>query len=416
MQYNPVSLPRYPPLVPLVMEHPEYQPEPELSAEEFAHQVNQDPAEALRHYRELQNQARSNLNATPVSSVPPAPSPPSPMGLDAASMQAIAAIIAQAISSQPPPVIHLPTNPVSSTVPRSEKLPDIPQYEGDKDQLDAWEQNLIQRMDVNHDRYPTARAKIAYAESRLTIGKKAHNLMEQYRVNGLCIIASFPEWRSKLRHCCGNPFEAEDARIYLRETLKQGSGSFDEYYNLFYQKKERSQMENASLVDCMKRNVNYSTQVAAMSWRTKTGHRPTTFDEWVSAYSETDEELQQLKHRQPRNASSVAAPTKPKTSTVPLAAVVKAVPVVPVAPTASMVVNDPMDLSSAMAAVQGKSLKIPGVKDICTKWKLCYYCKLQHPGKTAKECPNKSASTLRVVDLDDNLSIDGGVSLDAGKV
>lgn len=106
------------------------------------------------------------------------------------------------------------TNPTPS-LPQSKKLLDIPEYEGDKDQLDAWEQNLIQQMDVNHNRYLFDRAKITYGESRLTIGKKAHNLMGQYQVNGLCAITGFVKWQQKLRHCCGNPFESEDACTYL---------------------------------------------------------------------------------------------------------------------------------------------------------------------------------------------------------
>ena len=88
--------------------------------------------------------------------------------------------------------------------------------------------------------------------------------MGQYRINDLYILISFDEWRRNLRHYYGNSFEAKDARLYFRETLKQDSMSFVEYYNLFYQKKERSKMKNASLINCMKRNVNYFTQVVVM--------------------------------------------------------------------------------------------------------------------------------------------------------
>jgi len=241
--------------------------------------------------------------------------------------------------------------------------------------------------------------------------------MMPYRTNGICNLATFDEYLRTLRHCCGNPFEAEDARTYLRETLKQGSMSFAEYYLLFCQKKDRSALEDASLIDCMKRNVSYTTQLAAFSWRTTEGKKPSTFPEYVQAFSETDEELQQLKHRQPRTTISSSTPSKPKSFTAPIInpSGSKPIPVVPVAPAASSGGGEPMDLSSAMAAVQGKALATPGVKDICNKWKLCYYCKLQHPGKTAKECPNKKSFTLRVTDMNDDVSIDGGVSLSAGK-
>ena len=73
-----------------------------------------------------------------------------------------------------------------------------------------------------------------------------------------------------------------------------------------------------------------------------------------------------------------------------------------------------MDLNSAMVTVKGQRLQTPGVKEICDKWKLCYYCKLQHPGKNAKECPNKGKSDLRLMEMDDTSSVDGGVRLPSG--
>ena len=113
-------------------------------------------------------------------------------------------------------------------------------------------------MHVNHNQYPTNLHKIAYAESSFTISKKAHNLMNRYRTDGLNTICTFKEWRANLHECCGNRFEEEDARTYLCDTLKQGNMSFDEYFNLFSQKKDKSYMEEASLINAMKRNVSYS--------------------------------------------------------------------------------------------------------------------------------------------------------------
>ncbi len=67
-----------------------------------------------------------------------------------------------------------------------------------------------------------------------------------------------------------------------------------------------------------------------------------------------------------------------------------------------------MDLNSAMATVKGQKLSNPRVKDICTKWNLCFYCKLQHPGKDAKDCPNRGKSRLHLIDLTGS---EGGVLL-----
>jgi len=64
-----------------------------------------------------------------------------------------------------------------------------------------------------------------------------------------------------LHHCCNNSFKTEDAHLYFREILKQDMNNFVDYYNLFYQKKEHSLMKDFSLIDCLKRNVNYFIQV-----------------------------------------------------------------------------------------------------------------------------------------------------------
>jgi hypothetical protein len=286
---------------------------------------------------------------------------------------------------------------------RSEKLPNISEYEGDESQLDAWEQSLIQRMHINNDRYPFEQSKIAYGENRLTIGKKAHNLMNPYRVDGICILTSFVDWRFALRRACGNPYEQEDARKYLRETLKQGSMSFEEYYNLFSQKKDRFKMEDASLIDVMKANINYFTQSAVLMYRVSgTNQRSITFEEHVIMWLETDRGLRQIRHIAPKaSTTSTAIITLSKRSNPPLTILSTAPPIK--APASSLVlssppIGDPMDLSSAMAAVKGQFLKTEGVRKICEDWKLCFYCKLQHSGRSAADCPNKKIN-LRSMEL-----------------
>ena len=55
-------------------------------------------------------------------------------------------------------------------------------------------------------------------------------------------------------------------------------------------------MNNASLIDCLKCNINYVTQLATFSWWGSDGKWPSIFYEYIQAFTETDEELQQLKH------------------------------------------------------------------------------------------------------------------------
>ena len=363
-------------------------------------------------------------NATPTLSAQP-PSPPGPLVIGPEFAAAVVLAVTQALAqnpSPPAPPVASPLQAKSSSTFLSEKLPDISEYDGERDRLDAWEQSLLQKMTANDDRFPDERNKIAYAESRLTIEKKAHSLMGQYRKDGICTLPTLAVWRQKLRNLCGNPFEEEDARTYPRDELKQGSMPFHEYYHKFCQKKERSRMDDPSLLDCLKHNVNYGTQVSAFNWRDEYGHRPVSFDDHVKAYAECDANLAQLKHRQPKsttgiNPTSITRSKPSPSQSAPLAGSksAAAVPVVAVTPALAVALaGDPMDMSSAIAAIQRKSLSVPGVKDICNKWQLCYYCKLQHPGKTAKECPNKKPVNLPAADLDNATSSDGGVPLPSG--
>ena len=393
----------------------------ELRLQQFIESVASNPAEILALLDQSQRRVDSTTTDTPTSSQTTSP-PALNAAIDPQTIAAITQAVYTAIRANTPVLAsNPPLPPASAQIRLSEKLPDITEYDGNMELLDAWEQSLVQKMYANHDRYPTDLNKINYAENRLTAGKKAHILMNAYRVDGCCILPSFLEWRVKLRKCCGNPFEAQDARTYLRETLRQEKLPFHEYYNLFLQKKERSQMEDASLVDALQRNVNYSTQLAAMSWRTPQGQKPSTFNEWVQAFSETDNELLQLKHRMPRAATTNAAATTPSSKPKPSFSGPKTVPAIPITSivpiaAAPLPPGDPMDLSSAMATVKGQRLQTPGVKEICTKWGLCFYCKLQHPGKGAKECPNKGKSDLRLMDLEDSPLSEGGVRLPSGNV
>ncbi len=80
--------------------------------------------------------------------------------------------------------------------------------------------------------------------------------------------------------------------------------------------------------------------------------------------------------------------------------------------------DESMNLSFVIIIIQNKTLIISEIKKICNKWKLCYYCKLQHSNKIVKECLNKKLFTLRIMNIYDNdvVSIDEKVSLFARKV
>ncbi len=56
--------------------------------------------------------------------------------LDPQTVQALSALFQLMQTNQPPPVV-LPPPPAAPVIFKSEKLPDIPEYNGDVDKLDA---------------------------------------------------------------------------------------------------------------------------------------------------------------------------------------------------------------------------------------------------------------------------------------
>ena len=355
----------------------------ERAVKQFAQSMIENLVEIFRAMQELQNQVRQHDVIISFSFIVLSSSVY--IELNSQFLAMIAQIVAQILNNQSSFIVHSFVNFVAVIIAsRFKKLLDISEYEKNKDRLNAWKQSLIQRMNVNDDHYFFHQVKIIYVESRLIIDKKTHNLMSQYRVNDLCIIFIFADWWHKLRHCCDNFFKTEDAHLYLREILKQDTNSFVDYYNLFYQKKECSLIKDFSLIDCLKRNVNYFTQVVVFFWWNLDETRSFIFHQWVQAFSDIDEELQQLKHHQSRFVFIIVSFIKVKSISASISNSLnsKIITSVTVISTVSSSLslssfNESMNLNFIIVIVQDKTLIISEIKKICNKWKLCYYCKLQ---------------------------------------
>jgi hypothetical protein len=73
--------------------------------------------------------------------------------------------------------------------------------------------------------------------------------------------------------------------------------SFEKYYNLFSQKKNRFKMKNAFLMNVIKININYFTQLTTLMYRvSKINQRSITFDEHVIMWLKTNRDLRQIRH------------------------------------------------------------------------------------------------------------------------
>ena len=184
-------------------------------------------------------------------------------------------------------------------------------------------------------------------------------------------------------------------------------------------------MKDFSLIDCLKRNVNYFTQVIIFFWQNLDETQSFIFHQWIQAFFDIDEELQQLKHHQSRfifvivsfvKVKSISALTSNSLSSKIIISVTVILTVSSSLSLSSFA--ESMNLSFVIIIVQDKILIVFKIKKICNKWKLYYYCKLQHSSKIIKECSNKKLFTLRIMNIYDSdvISIDEEVSLSARKV
>ncbi len=184
-------------------------------------------------------------------------------------------------------------------------------------------------------------------------------------------------------------------------------------------------MKDFSLIDCLKRNVNYFIQVITFFWRNFDETWSFIFHQWVQAFFDIDEELQQLKHRQSHFIFIIVLFIKVKSifalidNSLNSKIIISVTVVLTVSSSLSFsFLNESMNLNFVIVIIQDKILIVSEIKKICNKWKLCYYCKLQHSSKIAKECSNKKLFTLCIMNVYDSdiININEEVLLFARKV
>ena len=147
--------------------------------------------------------------------------------------------------------------------------------------------------------------------------------------------------------------------------------------------------------------------------------------QWVQAFFDIDEELQQLKHHQSHFVFIIILFIKVKSIFALINNFLSSKIIISVTVVSTVssflsfsFLDESMNLSFIINIIQDKTLIISEIKKICNKWKLYYYCKLQHSSKIIKECSNKKFFTLHIMNIYDNdiISIDEKVSLLIRKV
>ncbi len=140
----------------------------ERAVEQFTQSMIENSVEVFRAMRKLQNQVWQHDVIISFSFITSSSS--IYQELNSQSLAMITQIIAQTLCNQSFFNVQVFANSVAVSIfIRFKKLFDISEYKKNKNHLNVWKQNLIQRMNMNDDHYFSHWAKIIYVESRLII-------------------------------------------------------------------------------------------------------------------------------------------------------------------------------------------------------------------------------------------------------
>ena len=124
------------------------------------------------------------------------------------------------------------TQPVSTTnqvpIAKSEKLPDPPMFDGNRNDLRPFVTKLRLKLSTNHDRYPTEASKISYGMSRLS--KDAARTMDPFFRNGTFV--NFEIFVSLLERTYDDA-SREHTAVTKLENLRQRNRDFTSFFSEF---------------------------------------------------------------------------------------------------------------------------------------------------------------------------------------
>jgi len=120
------------------------------------------------------------------------------------------------------PIGNAPATPLPSRL--SERLPDPDKFFGDRKDLRRFISQVHEKLIINHDRFPTPHARMAYVTNRLS--GTPYSQVLPYIKNGLCQLKDYPDILEILERAYGDPDRVNTARTELfrfKQTNKEFS-------------------------------------------------------------------------------------------------------------------------------------------------------------------------------------------------
>lgn len=217
------------------------------------------------------------------------------------------------------------TAPPSETISLSEKIPDPKEFDGSRQDLPRFVQQVYGKMNANADRFPMAISRMTYVAGRLT--GNAYALMLPKIKYGIPQFVDYPEMLEYLERAFGDPDRTQNAQNKLFQ-LRQKHLDFSTYYAEFQRLALEAEMPESALVPLLFQGISRELQDMLL-------HNPapsTDYTTYTNHLQTLDNRYRQHQQQMSRNRNNTRLSSQ--TANAPIAQT----------PTAN---GEPMDLSSA---------------------------------------------------------------------
>jgi hypothetical protein len=186
--------------------------------------------------------------------------------LDAATPAVQTLLVTPSSTPNPPadlPTDHVPRPSTPAAAARSgsshlsEKLPDPKEFNGAREDLRRFTQQIYGKMTANQDRFPTASARLTYVAGRLT--GKAYELILPKTKFGVPAFLDYPEMLAYLETAFGDPDRIQNAQNRLYR-LRQANQDFSTYFSEFQRLALEGEMPEAALSPLLFQGISRELQ------------------------------------------------------------------------------------------------------------------------------------------------------------
>ena len=164
---------------------------------------------------------------------------------------------AKALTDDPTRPTPPTTAPPSGTTSLSEKIPDPKEFDGSRNDLNRFIQQIYGKMNANADRFPHATNRMTYVAGRLT--GKAYSLILPKIKYGIPQFIDYPQMLEYLEKAFGDPDRTQNAQNKLFQ-LKQRNSDFSAYFSEFQRLALESEMPENALVPLLFQGISRELQ------------------------------------------------------------------------------------------------------------------------------------------------------------